>query len=108
MVDHQRVAASLAHRTQRRDVAEVIIAAAVLGRQFDWTLLPGLTGATESAVLTTLRQARAMQLIEPTSSDAVTFRFRHSLTRHAILSDLLPPDLARRSANSAARSVSRC
>jgi DNA-binding CsgD family transcriptional regulator/tetratricopeptide (TPR) repeat protein len=83
-------------------VAEVIIAAAVLGRQFDWTLLPALTGATESEVLDTLRQARGMQLIEPTGSDPVLFRFRHSLTRHAILSYLLPPDLARRSASAAA------
>ena len=83
-------------------VAEVIVAAAVLGRQFDWTLLPGLTGATESEVLATLQKARGVQLIEPACSDPVTFRFRHSLTRHAILSDLLPPDLARRSANAAA------
>jgi DNA-binding CsgD family transcriptional regulator/tetratricopeptide (TPR) repeat protein len=43
-----------------------------------------------------------MQLIEPTRSDVVLFRFRHSLTRHAILSYLLPPDLTRRSANAAA------
>ncbi len=78
--------------------AQVIVTAAVLGRQFDWTLLPGLTGATESKVLATLRQARGVQLIEPTRTDSVMFRFRHSLTRHAILSDLLPPDLARRSA----------
>jgi len=82
--------------------AKVIVTGAVLGRQFDWTLLPGLTGVTESEVLETLRQARDMQLIEPTRSDAVMFRFRHSLTRHAILSGLLPPDLARRSANAAA------
>ena len=82
--------------------AEVIVAAAVLGRQFDFTLLPGLTGTTESKVLAALRQARGLQLIEPTCCDAAIFRFRHSLTRHAILSDLLPPDLARRSATAAA------
>jgi DNA-binding CsgD family transcriptional regulator len=83
-------------------VAEVIVAAAVLGRQFDFTLLPGLTGVTESEVLAALRQAHSVQLIEPACCDAVMFRFRHSLTRHAILSDLLPPDLARRSASAAA------
>jgi DNA-binding CsgD family transcriptional regulator/tetratricopeptide (TPR) repeat protein len=83
-------------------VAEVIIAAAVLGRHFDWTMLPGLTGATESEVLAALRQAQGVQLVEPSCSEGVMFRFRHSLTRHAILSDLLPPDLASRSAKAAA------
>jgi len=83
-------------------VAEVIVTAAVLGRHFDWTLLPGLTGATEAEVLAALRQARDVQLIEPACPEAVMFRFRHSLTRHAIMSGMLPPDLARRSAKAAA------
>ena len=82
--------------------AEIIVTAAVLGRQFDWTLLPSLTGATDSDVVATLRRARGVQLIEPTRADSVMFRFRHSLTRHAILSGLLPPDLTRRSADAAA------
>jgi DNA-binding CsgD family transcriptional regulator len=98
------IADSVRHRLAMLDprAAEVIVTAAVLGRQFDWTLLPGLTGATEPEVLATLQRARGVQLIEPTRSDSVMFTFRHSLTRSAILSDLLPPALARRSANAAA------
>jgi DNA-binding CsgD family transcriptional regulator len=84
-----------------REVAEIVIAAAVLGRQFDWTLLPGLTGAAEPGVLTALRRACDVQLIEPSQASPVVFRFRHSLTRNAIVSNLLPPDLARRSAKAA-------
>jgi len=82
-------------------VTNLIVSAAVLGRQFDWTLLPGLAGMTESAALLALDQAHAVQLIEPCPGVNV-FRFRHSLTRDAIVSDLLPPDLASRSAAAAA------
>jgi DNA-binding CsgD family transcriptional regulator len=82
-------------------VTNLIVSAAVLGRQFDWTLLPRLAGMTESAALLALDQAHAMQLIEPCPSTNI-FRFRHSLTRDAIVSDLLPPDLASRSAAAAA------
>ena len=80
----------------------VIVSAAVLGRQFDWVLLPGVAEATPRAVLDALHQAHEVQLIEPVSADGGTFRFRHSLTRSAIVSDLLPPDLARRAARGAA------
>jgi DNA-binding CsgD family transcriptional regulator len=82
-------------------VAEVVVTAAVLGRQFDWTLLPGLTGATDAEVLAALQQAHDVQLIEPACPE-VMFRFRHSLTRQAIMSGMLPPELARRSARAAA------
>ncbi|HYK33228.1 MAG TPA: AAA family ATPase [Streptosporangiaceae bacterium] len=77
-------------------VTNLIVSAAVLGRQFDWTLLPRLAGMTESAALLALDQAHAVQLIEPCPGTNM-FRFRHSLTRDAIVSDLLPPDLASRS-----------
>ncbi len=102
------VPVSIAESVRRRlsalrpDVAEVVVAAAVLGRQFDWTLLPSLTGASQSEVLDALRHACDLQLIEPHCASQATFRFRHSLTRDAILSNLLPPDLARRSAKAAA------
>lgn len=82
-------------------VTNLIVSAAVLGRQFDWTLLPRLAGMTESAALLALDRAHAVQLIEPCPGTDV-FRFRHSLTRDAIVSDLLPPDLASRSAAAAA------
>ncbi len=82
-------------------VTNLIVAAAVLGKRFDWTLLPRLAGVTESEALAALDQAHAVQLIEPCQATGM-FRFRHSLTRDAIVSDLLPPDLASRSASAAA------
>jgi DNA-binding CsgD family transcriptional regulator len=102
------VPSSIAESVRRRlsglgpEVAEVVVAAAVLGRQFEWTLLPGLTGTSEQAVLTALRRACEVQLIEPQGMSQTVFRFRHSLTRNAILSNLLPPDRARRAARAAA------
>jgi predicted ATPase/DNA-binding CsgD family transcriptional regulator len=82
-------------------VSTVVVSAAVLGRQFDWTLLPAVANVPQAQALDALQRAWDVQLIEPTSADAVTFRFRHSLTRDAILADLLPPDLASRSAAAA-------
>jgi DNA-binding CsgD family transcriptional regulator/tetratricopeptide (TPR) repeat protein len=83
-------------------VAGVIVSAAILGRQFDWTLLPKVAGVTEPEVLDALQRAREVQLIEPVSAETCIFRFRHSLTRDAIVSNLLPPDHASRSAAAAA------
>jgi DNA-binding CsgD family transcriptional regulator len=99
-----RVPDSIAGSVRRRlaalgpGAASVITSAAILGRQFDWTLLPAVAGVPESDTLDALQRAHEVQLIEPASVDASTFRFRHSLTRDAILGDLLPPDLAARSA----------
>jgi DNA-binding CsgD family transcriptional regulator/tetratricopeptide (TPR) repeat protein len=84
------------------DATDVVAAAALLGRQFDWTLLPGLTGATEPAVLAALRQACQLRLIEPQGSSQVVFRFRHSLARNTILSNMGSADLSGRSAQAAA------
>jgi DNA-binding CsgD family transcriptional regulator len=82
-------------------VTDLIVAAAVLGRKFDWRLLSKLSGVTETEALAALDQAHAVQLIELCPNTGL-FRFRHSLTRDAIVSDLLPPDLAARSARAAA------
>jgi DNA-binding CsgD family transcriptional regulator/tetratricopeptide (TPR) repeat protein len=79
----------------------VLVSAAVLGRQFDWALLPGVAEVGEADVLDALHQAHDMQLIEPVCGTP-DFRFRHSLTREAIVSDLLQPELASRSARAAA------
>lgn len=80
----------------------VLVSAAVLGRQFDWALLPDVAEVSDQEVLAALHEARDLQLIEPAWSEAGAFRFRHSLTRDAIVSDLLPPELARRSGRAAA------
>ena len=80
----------------------VIVSAAVLGRQFDWTLLPQVAEVAEDEVLAALNHAHEVQLIEPVTADGGTFRFRHSLTRDAIVSDLLPPERSSRSERAAA------
>jgi DNA-binding CsgD family transcriptional regulator len=85
-----------------RQARNVIVSAAVLGRQFDWALLPNVADVGESEALDALHEAHEVQLIEPVSADGGAFRFRHSLTRDAIVSDLLPPELASRSARAAA------
>src|SRR6266571_3889678 len=97
------IAESVRHRLARlgQPVVDVVVAAAVLGRQFDWTLLPGMLNATEQDVLNALWRAHEAQLVEP-CPDLPAFRFRHSLTRDAIMSDTLPPILARRAACAAA------
>lgn len=78
----------------------VIVYAAVLGRQFDWQLLARAAEVSEPEALDALDQAHKVQLIEPVSGG--TFRFRHTLTRDAIVSDLLPPERASRSQRAAA------
>ncbi|HKR71023.1 MAG TPA: AAA family ATPase [Streptosporangiaceae bacterium] len=101
------VPTSIAESVRRRltelgpQVSDVVSAAAVLGRQFDWSLLPAIVRADESDVLKALGQACDAQLIEPHVPRQALFRFRHSLTRDAIMSDLLQPFLAERSAAAA-------
>ncbi len=77
-------------------------AAAVLGRAFDWSLLPAVTGTDQEATLEALHEAVRAQLIEPQPPGAGhEFRFRHALIRDAVLNELLPPEraqLARRAA----------
>ncbi len=103
-----RVPSSIVGSVRRRIAAldalarNVIVSAAVLGKRFDWALLPDIADVTEKQALDALHEAHSMQLIEPTGTDAGAFRFRHSLTRDAIVADLLPPELASRSARAAA------
>jgi DNA-binding CsgD family transcriptional regulator len=75
---------------------QVVGAAAVLGRRFDWELLPGIADVDGRAVVEALRAAVDEQLVAVEDNG---FVFRHSLTREAVLGDLLPPvrlQLARR------------
>lgn len=73
------------------DLQAVIRAAAVLGRQFDWSLLGSMTRAHEDVVVSALREGVELQLIEPGEDG---FRFRHALTQEAVLSAMLPPERA--------------
>ncbi len=82
----------------------VVQAAAVLGRRFDWSLLPEVTGLSRPEVLGGLRTAvRSGLVVVGTGED---FRFRHALTGDAIVDDLLPPE-RRALAHAAAEIVER-
>jgi len=66
----------------------VIEAAAILGRHFDWELLPAVSGQTADLVAETLGLAVGRLLV---SADRTAFRFRHALTRETVLDTMLPP-----------------
>lgn len=69
----------------------VLLAAAVLGRRFDWQLLPATTTLGEDDVFAALRAAVDGQML--VADDEVhAFRFRHALSRDAVLAQLLPPE----------------
>jgi DNA-binding CsgD family transcriptional regulator len=70
---------------------QVVEAAAVLGRRFPWQLLPELAGVGQADVLSALRSAVDVHLLE---SDDAGFRFRHALTREAVLAGVLRPQQA--------------
>ena len=61
--------------------------AALLGRSFDWTLLPPASGLDEEHVLEQLHAAVDAQLLVVEQSG---FRFRHALTRDAVMDGLSP------------------
>lgn len=86
-------AATVRRRLEALDPGQrrVVEAAAVLGRQFNWRLLPAMTGVAEADVLAGLRNVVATGLAESAGAD--TFRFRHALTLDAVRAELLPPDL---------------
>jgi DNA-binding CsgD family transcriptional regulator len=65
----------------------VLDTAALLGRQFDWRLLPAATGLSSEVVDAALERGIRSQLLD---SDGGAFRFRHMLTREAVLDELLP------------------
>jgi DNA-binding CsgD family transcriptional regulator len=75
------------------DARAVLLAAATLGRRFDWTLLPAITALPETTVLAALHAAVDAHLVAADVQDA-EFRFRHALTRDAVLAQLLPPERA--------------
>jgi DNA-binding CsgD family transcriptional regulator len=85
-------AASVRQRLEDLDpgARTVVQAAAVLGRRFDWSLLPEVTGRPAAEVLAGLRAAVRSGLVEAGEGDE--FAFRHALTRDAVADDLLPPE----------------
>ncbi len=96
------VPASLRESVARRvaDLAplhrRVVGASALLGRTFEWELLPGIAEVDGRTTVEALRAAVDAQLID---ADGDNFSFRHALTREAVVASLLPPErreLARR------------
>lgn len=72
---------------------DVLRPAALLGRSFDWDLLPAISGLTEEEVIDRLRDAAVRRLVTVEAGEnAARFRFRHALTRAAVLAELLPPE----------------
>jgi DNA-binding CsgD family transcriptional regulator/tetratricopeptide (TPR) repeat protein len=65
---------------------EVVVAAAVLGRSFDFDLLTAVTDIGEGEVAIALRELREAYLVLP-GTEAHTFDFRHALIRDAIYAD---------------------
>src|SRR5579859_460366 len=75
--------------------AHMLRVAALLGRGFSWSVLGAVLQLDQATVSTGLRRAVDAQLLEVESDGC---RFRHALTRDAILGELLPherADLAR-------------
>jgi DNA-binding NarL/FixJ family response regulator/tetratricopeptide (TPR) repeat protein len=70
--------------------AHALSAAAILGPQFDASLLPVITGQPPEATMEALRHGVAAQLLLTDAVDPRKFGFCHALTRDAILDQLLP------------------
>ena len=69
----------------------VVQAAAVLGERFSWSLLSEVCRLDDDALAAALHAAADLQLVE---EDRATpgFRFRHALTRTAVMGTLLLPE----------------
>lgn len=67
---------------------QVVEAAAVLGRQVVWELLPAAAGLPEERVWQALERGVACALLV---RDGDVLRFRHALTREAVVEGIWPP-----------------
>jgi DNA-binding CsgD family transcriptional regulator len=64
-------------------------AAAVLGRAVDWSLLPAISGLAADDVACALEELVSAQLL--LRDDDGELRFRHALTREAVLASMIAP-----------------
>lgn len=67
---------------------EVLVVAALLGPTVDWQLLSAATGSPPDAVAAAVEVATGVQLLV---HDEGGSRFRHALTREAVLAAVVPP-----------------
>jgi DNA-binding CsgD family transcriptional regulator len=77
----------------------VLEAAAVMGRHFDWEILPAASGQAREVVSRALARAVERILV---IADGEGFQFRHALTRDAVLMSMLPPRLGQAAADALA------
>ena len=93
----QTFAATVRDRLLRLPPAarDVVGAAAVLGREFDWKMSGRIAGVDDDDCLAALESAVAAQLLVAVPGAPDGFRFRHALTRDAVLAQMLPPVQAR-------------
>jgi class 3 adenylate cyclase len=80
-------------RFGRLDAAEVEIlrAAAVLGRTFDYATLVAVAGVPEATVHDALDVGVAQQLLEEVGGGTATYRWRHALTQEAVADEIVLP-----------------
>ena len=81
------------------DERAVLETAAVMGRHFDWEILPAASGQAPEVVSRALAWAVDRVLV---TADGAGFQFRHALTREAVLMSALPPRLRRAAATALA------
>ena len=91
----QPLAAAIRDRVDKMSVESraVIEAAAVIGSEFGWHLLPSATGLPADAVAAAL-DALAVSLLDFDSAAPDRVRWRHSALRDALLRQLRPPQIA--------------
>jgi len=65
--------------------------AAVIGSEFDATLLDGVTDLSESALLDSLEEAMRAQLVRESPAASGRFAFMHALIRETLYSELSSP-----------------
>jgi class 3 adenylate cyclase len=70
---------------------EVLRAAAILGRSFDYGLLVAVAEADERSVLGALEAAVSQQLLEEEADGTQRYSWRHALTQEAIAGDTVLP-----------------
>ena len=73
------------------DQADVLRAAAVLGRSFGYDTLREISGADEREIQTAIEAFVRQQLVEDDPHAKGRYWFRHALTREAIYDDLILP-----------------
>jgi class 3 adenylate cyclase/predicted negative regulator of RcsB-dependent stress response len=71
--------------------ADVLQAAAVLGRTFDYDTLVAVAGVPGATVQGALAVGVAQQLLEELADGRATYRWRHALTQEAVVDEIVLP-----------------